>query len=111
MKAKSYKEFCKISLREASIINNYLNTSDEDKHLPESETITYTVQFSDGCQMDIKCCGVDNGPAFTEAVLFDKNGGQLAFTEPEEEYLGSWTLEYNGISYTAVVETFGGGGT
>lgn len=110
MKVKNYREVYKISPREASIIDDYLNTSKDDEYFSENETITHTVHFPDGCQMDIKCCGVDNGPAFTEAVLFDKNGGQLAFTEPEEDYLGTWTLEHNGVTYIAVVETFGGGG-
>lgn len=109
MKAKSYREVYKISPREASIIDNYLNATEEDEHLSEDETITHTVYFPDGCQMDIKCCGAGEGPAFTEAVLFDKNSSQLVYTEPEKEYLGTWILEYNGVTYIAVVEVFGGG--
>lgn len=111
MRTKSYKEIHKISLREASIINNYLSASEGDEHLSEDETITHTVYFPDGCQIDIKCCGTGNGPAFAEAVLFDKSGGQMAYSEPEDEYLGTWTLEYNGTTYTVTVDVIGGGGT
>lgn len=111
MRAKRYKEVYKLSLREAKIIEDYLNASDEDEHLSEDETITHTVYFPDGCQMDIKCCGTDNGTAFAEAVLFNKNGGQMAYSEPEDEYLGTWTLKYNGTTYTVTVDVIGGGGT
>lgn len=75
----------------------------------EDETITHTVMFGNGMEMDIKLCGVQyeeggcNKP-WTEAVLF-KNGNQVSCTEPDEIYLGEWCLEYDGDEYVTRVET------
>lgn len=87
----------------AEQINGYLNATCEDEYQDEDCPIIYTVQFLDGRQMDIKCCGCQNESSWTEAVLFDANGNQLCYTEPDEEYVGIWTLEYDGIDYTALV--------
>ena len=60
--------------------------NDESTCMGEEETISVTVQFANGFEMDIKCCGVqyeeggDNTP-WTEAVLF-KNGSECGCTEP-----------------------------
>lgn len=84
-------------------ITGYLNATCEDEYQDEDRTIIYTVQFLDGRQMDIKCCGCQNESSWTEAVLFDANGNQLCYTEPDEEFLGTWTLDYDGIDYTVQV--------
>lgn len=82
----------------------------EDDCMGEDETITYTAKFKNGLEMDIKLCGVqfdefaeDNTP-WTEAVLFDKNGSELTFAEPGDEFFGCWEIEYDGILYRAVIE-------
>lgn len=57
--------------------------------------------------MDIKVCmgqyeeGGSSHP-WTEAVLF-KAGKQVAYTEPSEDYLREWSLEYKGDEYFANV--------
>ena len=68
-------------------------------------TITYTVQFPDGKQMDIKCCGCQDEPSWTEAVLFDEDGSQLCCTEPGDSFDGPWELQYAGIRYTVTIKT------
>ena len=71
--------------------------------LGEDDTISYSVNFGNGMEMDIKCCGVQyeegrSNLAWTEAVLF-KNGSEVCCTEPSDEYTGEWELEYKGNKY------------
>lgn len=101
-----------ISKLEAAIINRYLTEEprSESECLGEDSTITKTVKFDNGIQMDIKCCGVqfiegESNLAWTEAVLFDKNGTQLCFTEPADEFLGEWICEDDGDEYVVNVVT------
>ena len=86
-------------------ISGYLHAASEDAYQSENHTITYTVQFPDGKQMDIKCCGCQDEPSWTEAVLFDEDGSQLCCTEPGDSFDGPWELQYEGIRYTATIKT------
>lgn len=94
---------------ELDFINQLLSmTGDEiyDKYgLKRDETIVNTAVFPDGMQADIKLviCDGENKP-YTEAVLFDKNGFQKAYTDPEDEYTGDWELEYDDVNYVVVVK-------
>lgn len=69
-----------------------------------NETITKTAEFSDGTEVDIKVA-ICEGKAkpYTEGILFDKNGAQLSFTEPEENFLGEWKFPFNNNIYIANV--------
>lgn len=94
----------------AKIINHYceVEPADESECLGEDETISETVVFEDGAEMDIKCCGVqyqegEINRAWTEAVLF-KNGCQVACSEPSDGYFGEWELEADGVLYVANVK-------
>lgn len=94
----------------AQQINHYLKEEPKSREecLSEDATISVTANFGNGIEMDIKCCGVkfyeeESNLAWTEAVLFD-HGSEVACTEPEDEFLGEWTLEYDGETYTAFVE-------
>lgn len=71
--------------------------------LKRDETIVYTAVFPDGMQADIKLVICDEEP-YTEAVLFDKNGFQKAYTDPEDEYTGDWELEYDDVNYVVNVK-------
>lgn len=102
-----YRQELKISNAELAIIQGYLNACRDEDYQNEDENITNTVEFPDGKQMDIKCCGVQDGPSWTEAVLFDQHGQQLAYTEVCEHYMGSWELEHDGIIYAVDVTTEG----
>jgi hypothetical protein len=92
---------------ELDFINALLSmTGDEiyEKHgLKRDETIVHTVVFSDGMQADIKLVICDEEP-YTEAVLFDKNGFQKAYTDPGDEYTGDWELEYDDVNYVVTVK-------
>lgn len=95
---------------ELDFINQLLSmTGDKiyDKYgLKRDETIVYTAVFPDGMQADIKLviCDGENKP-YTEAVLFDKNGFQKAYTDPEDEYAGDWELEYDDINYVVSIKS------
>ena len=80
----------------------YLNASNEDEYQGEDNTITVTAVFPDGMKMDVKCCGCDNDPSWTEAVLF-QDGSEVCCTDVEEEFLGPWELDDNGRRYIAIV--------
>ena len=105
-----YKKIA-ISKEKAKLINTYLTVepSCEEECFSEDETITETVRFDNGYEMDIKCCGVqyhenECNTAWTEAVLFNKRGGSVSCSEPEETFLGKWTLsDYQGNTYTTEV--------
>lgn len=87
-----------ITRERADFINNLLNlTGDEiyDKYgMKRDETITETVVFDDGIEMDIKLviCEDEDMP-YTEAVLF-KDGCELICTDVEDEFVCEWELTY-----------------
>ena len=109
-----YSEIITLFSEDVAAIDNYLNG---EEPLYECETITNTATFSNGYQMDIKLCGVgdendwddingwkENGfEPWTEAVLFNEDGGQLAFTDPCDSYMGEWSIQYNDDIYTVSV--------
>ena len=78
--------------------------------MDEDETITHTAIFDDWVEMDIKVCGVqydentDNNNAWTEAVLYDENGYEIAFTEPQDDYFGEWRIASDNDIYVANVK-------
>lgn len=82
----------------------YIEDAIENGGMSEDDTITKTAKFSNGYEMDIKCCGADDEPAWTEAVLFDSEGSQIAVSEPSDDYFGIWELEDDdGNTYKANV--------
>lgn len=88
----------------ADTINAFLTADSEDEYQGEDNVISVTAKFDDGMEMDIKCCGCDDECSWTEAVLFDKDGYELTCTEPADDLLGPWEIEYNGIIYRVNVE-------
>lgn len=91
-----------ITRSQAKAIEGYLNASNEDEYQGEDSTITVTAVFPDGMEMDVKCCGCNDDPSWTEAVLF-QDGSEVCCTDVEEEFLGPWELDYNGRRYIAIV--------
>ncbi len=93
--------------KELDFINELLSMAGDEiyeKHgLKHDETIVHTAVFPDGMQADIKLVICDEEP-YTEAVLFDKNGFQKAYTDPADEYAGDWELEYDDVNYVITVK-------
>lgn len=80
---------------------------DESECFGENETIVNTATFDDGCEMDIKICGVqfetpESSLPYAEAVLF-KNGSEIACTDTAEEYEGEWIIETADDTYVVNV--------
>ena len=95
--------------RNAQEITRVLNTVPENEKgcFTEDESITYTADFGDGIEMDVKVCGVsyeegESNKPYTEAVLF-RNGCKLCCTDPDEDFFGEWKLKHEGITYIAEV--------
>lgn len=98
-----YEEYISISKEEADMINRYLTVEPESEEdcLDEDETIVYSATFSNENVMDIKCCGVQYeegscNTAWSEAVLFEKNGSfliQVNCTDVSDNFLGEWRLD------------------
>ena len=91
-----------VEKRLADYIEKALNSKRKNM-LGEDEAIVKTAIFPNGIEMDIKCCGVqynkdDDNSAWTEAVLFH-NGHEVACSEVNDSFLGTWELEYNGTLY------------
>lgn len=61
----------------------------------------WTARFSNGFEIDIKVNTNrrDDHDLFSEAVLFDKYGYQLGFTDVQYDLRGIWHIEYDGKSY------------
>lgn len=93
--------------KELDFINELLSMAGDEIYekygLKRDETIVHTVVFSDGMQADIKLVICYEDP-YTEAVLFDKNGFQKAYTDPKYEYTGDWELEYDDVNYVVTVK-------
>lgn len=92
-----------ISRKEAEIVNGYLQAKTSEEFQGENHTISHTLVFPDGKQMDVKCCGAQSERSWTEAVLFDENGCELCCSEISDRYDGTWELEYQGRRYVAIV--------
>ena len=69
-------------------------------------SLSETAKFSDGYSMDIRCCG-DEDISWTEAILYDNTGMQVAITETYETFIGYWELddETTGKTYRVNVLT------
>ena len=69
-------------------------------------SLSETAKFSDGYSMDIRCCG-DENTSWTEAILYDNTGVQVAITEAYETFIGYWELddETTGKTYRVNVLT------
>ena len=107
-----YNKTLYITRRESEIIHKYLTVEPtcEEECLGEDETISREVVFPDGVRMSIDVCGVQyregepTNTAWTQAVLFSKEGSQLTHTDVCEDYLGTWELEYGGRIYSVTVK-------
>lgn len=85
-------------------IEGFLNAKSEDEYQGGDNTITYTVRFPDGKEMDVKCCGCQEESSWTEAVLFDEKGCQLTYTDVSDEFIGTWELTYKDATYIVEVK-------
>ena len=73
--------------------------------LCRNESLIKTVTFPNGNFVDIKLnIGDEDEPNWTEAVLFNKEGQQIAYTEPEDTFTGEWYLTSDMDEYVVTVK-------
>lgn len=58
----------------------------------DGSSLSKTAKFSDGFEMDIRCCG-GKDDSWTEAILYDDTGREVAVTEPCDGFTGCWKLK------------------
>lgn len=82
----------------------------EDEWLGSDTLHCESIIFNNGYMMDVKICGVDRyeeggcNTAWTEAVLFDPEGREVACTEVCEDFFGEWQIEYDGNEYIVTIK-------
>ena len=103
----NYCEGVEISRAESIAIDGYLYAQSVEQYQGEDNTITKSVIFPDGMQMDVKCCGSKDEPSWTEGVLFDRRGNEVAHTDVFDEFEGKWELVHDGILYTMIIKMEG----
>ena len=67
---------------------------DEQKWGQYETVFLENIKFEDGYEIDLKVNtnSREDGDLFSEAVLFDSDGGQVSCTDPEYELKGEWNL-------------------
>ena len=107
-----YEEKIVISNDEAKKINYFLHhiPANKEECMGEDETIVHTATFENGYQLDVKCCGVqyhegEVNTAWSETVLFDKNGCEVFCSEVSDAYFGDWQIDHNDDIYFVRVMT------
>ena len=103
----NYCEGVEISRAESITIDGYLCARSVEQYQGEDNTITKSLIFPDGMQMDVKCCGSKDAPSWTEGVLFDRRGNEVAHTDVFDEFEGKWELVHDGILYTMIIKMEG----
>ena len=105
-----YSEEIKISSAAAYCIEQLFREQPvtESECFGEDEKYSVRATFSNGYSMCIELCGVqydensDNTP-YSQAVLYDEKGNQIAYSEPDWEFFGEWSFDYEGATYTVRV--------
>jgi len=98
-----------IEVEEAKLktFEDMLNWKKEDlikNDMPTLDTIkTWTAHFADGCFADVKV-NTSEDDVWTEAVLFEGCGYELAHTEVCDNIRGEWEFEVDGDTYKVEVK-------
>jgi len=105
-------KYRRIGFMDKYALENYEEMFSYDKEQMNTKGIhrlqnlkTFTLTFDKGFQMDIKINSSEDD-IWSEAVLFDGEGHQLAFTEPSDTIKGEWEIEYNGDTYTGEIRPY-----
>ncbi len=105
-----YTQTLEISPESLQYYNRILNLTGRELYdrygLKRDETITYTAEFHDGCQMDIRIviCEEDSFP-YIDVVLFDAAGCELNCAADDRQYDGVYELEGdNEVMYQIIIK-------
>ena len=105
---KTYTETIKIPHRQLDFWNKCLCDKGFFKAQgfgDKEAAVFWTATFPDGMFADVKVCP-NSEDIWCECVLFDENGGQVAFSEPcfEDVLQGHWEFTTGDANYIVVVE-------
>ena len=81
----------------------YLRANRATAFQSEDEPVTLAAGFDDGRKAEIQCIGSQSEASWTQMVLFDPNAGEIACTEPSDEFEGAWKLSYGEDDYVVHV--------
>lgn len=88
----------------------YHEPANEKECFLENDSRLFTVKFTNGYFMDIKVCGIlsfeqgTSNTCWSEAVLFNEKGAEVACTDAGDDFLGEWMIEYSDNQYIVTVE-------
>lgn len=99
-----YCQVIEVPQRLLDLINEYLSAANASEYQGEDNTISFTARFPNGYEMDVKCCGCDDAASWAEAVLFNEQGCELCFSEPDEQFVGDWEITYDGDTFKATIK-------
>ncbi len=95
----------KIPRKELDYYNRLLAMTEVDfekEQISEDSTLqTYTVDFGNGIEADIKVCAGQTN-LFVDPVLFH-NGSEVCVLETADEVDGEYFFEYEGVTYIAEI--------
>lgn len=76
-----------------------------EKLAPFSCVFVKSVKFDDGCMADIKVCtdSFESGGIWSEMVLYDESGVEIALSEVRDRLSGTWTIEFDSSRYEVYV--------
>lgn len=97
----SFKQDIRVTKNEADRVLQYIENIAQQ---PEGDAIQHTTVFPDGMEMTITCSAASACvPSSVHAALYAPDGTYLVSTIPYRKYVGPWTLEHNGHTYTAEI--------
>lgn len=71
-----------------------------EEKLPSDECVRkFTTKFGiTDCEMEVQVC-TSQDDVWCQACLFDKDGNEVGYTEVDDNLLGDWEIEYDGLVY------------
>ena len=98
-----------------SVLKDGKTDLSNEKLAPFSCVFVKSVKFDDGCTADINVCtdSFESGGIWSEVVLYDQSGVEIALSDVRDRLSGAWTIESDSSRYEVYVyiDVFGRIGT
>ena len=98
-----YEKTISIPQKEIDEMNRLLSLPTMPDTGPDEVIKTYTAQFHDGIEIDIKVCNAE--PPFVDPVMF-QDGGQVSVMEVADEVDGEYTFDLDGDQFVVVIKGY-----
>ena len=70
--------------------------------LKRNESFSETAVFDDGTKIQIRLVIQEKTTPYAEAVMF-RNNSEVCCTDPEDEFMGEWSIEYGDNKYVVKI--------